>query len=138
MLCNIVIYFSNIWVFILSELHLCFVLILVFREMVAYIANTLIFILRYGTSCVQHVGKISGFAVYVHLSSWSGLLLLWSYASKWHSCKVSHMRIPFSGVVIADGVLQNKAHFERHGMHHVNILKFTSICPLGRGRVFPI
>lgn len=36
------------------------------------------------------------------------------------SCKVSHMWIPFSGVVIADGVLQNNGHFERHGMHHVH------------------
>jgi hypothetical protein len=43
------------------------------------------------------------------------LLFKFDFTRK-HGYIVSYTWIPFSGVVIADGVLQNRDHFERHGI----------------------
>jgi hypothetical protein len=139
MLCKIVLYFSNIRVFIWSEFHVCFVLILVFREMVAYIANTLIFILRYWQLFYTHGKKISlwfcclcPLVQLVWTTSCFDLMLRNDTVVKFLTCE-----FPSVALLLQMGFYKIMPTL-RGTVCIMYILKFTSICPLGRGRVFPI
>ena len=57
------------------------------------------------------------FSVYVQLIQTSSFFI---YILNNNTAVVNFSPVnSFSGVVIADGVLQNNVHFERHGMHHL-------------------
>jgi len=58
--------------------------------------------------------------IFLFMSSWSKLLVFFIYILNNNTAVVNFSPVnSFSGVVIADGVLQNNVHFERHGMHHL-------------------
>jgi len=65
-----------------------------------------------------HVGKtLFDFSVYVQLIQTSSFFI---YILNNNTAVVNFSPVnSFSGVVIADGVLQNNVHFERHGMHYL-------------------
>lgn len=106
--------------------------------MVAYIANTLIFILRYWQLFCTHGEKIFfGFAVYVHLSNWFGLLVALILYFIMTVVKFLICEFPSVGLLLQMVFYKIMATL-RGTVCIMYILKFTSLCPLGRGRVFPI
>jgi hypothetical protein len=116
--------FDEICIF-LFELHVWLLFLLVSREMIAYIANTLIFILRYQLlwTILNVMRTISDiFCFYLPKPDHACFCLVQLMLQTLMLLQFSYIWILFSGVVIADGVLQDNIHFERHGMHfHISI-----------------
>lgn len=78
-----------------------------------------------------------GFAVYVHLSNWFGLLVALILYFIMTVVKFLICEFPSVGLLLQMVFYKIMATL-RGTVCIMYILKFTSLCPLGRGRVFPI